>query len=303
MKRIIITTTFRDFKGNINDKMQMQFLKSLERQTYQNYVLVVTLFGEKNVEEIVRRVLGEKAVFLNSTIGDRYRYSLSKVILNGIDYGKENGADILIDCSGDIILQDNFLETVVNHYSELYSGISHPNIFWDINDDFRVIGKRIGECNRGIDIRFFDFKLIADKKIYRILRKYTFLDWGGFEHFLAAICIRYSNQKINIFGESKVVKFENNREAASESEQYINRAAARNHRVLREAAREMEINPGRIMDLYYIHLQYGDSRYIDSSLYMLGQELCEKIYLFKREIEYQKKRAKRKKGAQYSRKR
>lgn len=282
MKRIIITTTFRDFNGDVNDKMQMQFLRSLKRQTYRNYVLVVTLFGEKNVENVVRKVLGEKAVFVNSTVDDRYRYSPSKVVLNGIDYGKEKGADILIDCSGDIILQDNFLETVVNHYSELYSGISHPNIFWDVNDDFQVIGKRIGECNRGIDIRFFDFKLLADKRVYRILRRYTFLDWGGFEHFLAAICIRYSKQRINIFEESKVVKCENNREAANESEQYINKAAARNHKILKEAAHEMNISPFNIMDLYYIHLQYGDSRYIDSSLYMLWHTMWVKIYLFKR---------------------
>ena len=260
MKKIIITTTFRDFKGNVNDRMQIQFLRSLKRQTYQNYVLVVTLFGEKHVENTVKKILGKKAVFINSTIGEGHRFCLSKVILNGIEYGKEKGADILVDCSGDIILQDNFLDTVVNRYSKLYSGISHPNIFWDINDDFQVIRKRKGECNKGIDIRFFDFQLLADKKICRILKKYNFIDWGGFEIFLAAVCIKYSSQMINIFEESKVVKFENDREVSRETEQYLNKSAARNIRVLREAVREMEIDADNILDLYYIHMQYGNSR-------------------------------------------
>lgn len=141
MKNIIITTTFRDFKGNINDQMQIQFLKSLKKQTYQNYTLVVTLFHEKNVKKFVEKIIGEKVVFFNSIIDDKYRYSLSKVILNGITYGQENGADILIDCSGDIILQNNFLEIVNKNYSEMYSGISHPNIFFDINEDFKVLKK------------------------------------------------------------------------------------------------------------------------------------------------------------------
>lgn len=260
MKKIIITTTFRDFKGNINDKMQLQFLNSLTKQTYQNYVLVVTIFKEKNVERVVKKILGEKAVFYNSIIEDEYRYSLSKVLLNGIDYGKEIGADILIDCSGDIILQNNFLETVVNNYSELYSGISHPNIFFDVNENFEVIKKRLGQCNRGIDIRFFDFKLLVDKNVYKYLQRYTFLDWGGFEHFLTAICIKYSSKKINIFNESKVVKFENNRELSNETEQFINRSSQRNQRLLMDAARAMNIDTDKIMDLYYIHLQYQDTK-------------------------------------------
>jgi hypothetical protein len=261
MKKIIITTTFRDFNGNINDRMQMLFLRSLKRQTYQNYVLVVTLFREKNVERTVRKILGEKAVFCYSTIDNKYRYSLSKVLINGIDYGREKGADILVDCSGDIVLQNNFLEMVVNNYSGLYSGISHPNIFYDINDDFKVINRRIGECNRGIDIRFFDFNLMADKNVYRILKKYTLFDWGGFEHLLAAISMKYSKNMINIFNESKVIKFENNRELSEESEEFLNKSSQRNRKVIVDAVQAMKIDGSKIFDLYYIHLQYYDSRY------------------------------------------
>lgn len=283
MKKIIITTTFRDFNGNINDKMQIQFLKSLKRQTYQNYVLVVTLFREKNVEATVKKNLGEKAVFFYSKIDNKYRYSLSKVIINGIDYGKEKGADILVDCSGDIILQNNFLETVVNNYSRFYSGISHPNIFYDINDDFKVINKRVGECDRGIDIRFFDLNLMSDKSVYRILKKYTFWDWGRFEHFLAAICMKYSKRMINIFNESKVIKFENDREVGQESDECRKNAAQKNGRTLTEAAQELKVDTGRLFDLYYIHLQYSAPKY-SSRIYIFRKEFYRKILYFRRRM-------------------
>lgn len=44
MKKIVLTTTFRSFEGNKNDRLQQMFLKSLSRQTYQNFILVVTIF-------------------------------------------------------------------------------------------------------------------------------------------------------------------------------------------------------------------------------------------------------------------
>ncbi|MEY8322740.1 hypothetical protein AALB47_02340 [Lachnospiraceae bacterium 54-11] len=279
MKKIIITTTFRDFNGNINDKMQIQFLKSLKRQTYQNYVLVVTLFREKNVEATVKKILGEKAVFVCSTISSKYRYSPTKVIMSGIDYGKEAGADILIDCSADIILQNNFLQTVVNYYSSMYCGISHPNIFYGINNKFEIVDKRVGECNRGIDIRFFDFSLIANKNVCRILKKYTLFDWGGIEHLLAVICMKYSKRMINIFDESKVIKFENDREASKESKEYITRSSQKNSKVLLDVAQAMKIDESKLFDLYYIHLQYSEPRYV-SAIYILRKELWRKVMYF-----------------------
>ena len=104
MKKVVITSTFRSFEGNVNDKMQELFLRSLKKQTYQNFVLVVTIFRERNVEQSVKSILGDKAVFVYSEIAEEYRYSLSKVVLNGIDYGTNNDCSILVDCSGDIIL-------------------------------------------------------------------------------------------------------------------------------------------------------------------------------------------------------
>ena len=53
MAQIIISTTFREFKEDENSKMQVAFLRSLQKQTMKNFVLVVTIFNEKNVESKV----------------------------------------------------------------------------------------------------------------------------------------------------------------------------------------------------------------------------------------------------------
>ncbi len=274
-KKIIITTTFRDFQGNVNDKMQMEFLKSLKRQTYQNYILVVTIFKETEVEKTVKGLLDKKTVFYHTILDEKYRYSLSKVLLNGIHYGKEYGADILVDCSGDIVLQKNFLETVVRYYSKSYAGISHPNIFCEVNDSFDILTKRVGRRNRGIDIRFFDFSLISAPTTCKMLYRYVFYDWGCFEHFLAAIAMKYSKQMINVFDDSKVIKFENDREASNESKRYLKKSHRRNSQVLIDAARRMSIDRDKIFDLYYIHSKYRKPSYYSSRIYTFQKNITE----------------------------
>jgi hypothetical protein len=254
MKKIIITTTFRDFKGNINDKMQLKFLYSLKNQTYQNYILVVTTFGEKRVESVLHKVMGEKVVIYESGKKADYRYSPVEVILNGIDYGKTNKADILLDCSGDIILQNNFLEVVENHYNSYFSGVCHPNIFYEIDDGFHVVNKFIGSCNKGIDIRFFDYQLMLQCE--NILKKYRLYDWGGIELLLTGLCRNYAHEKINIFTETKVIKIENDRKAADENNDYIKKSVARNFQTLCRFAERMGISNTDLFDLYFIHNQY-----------------------------------------------
>ena len=134
MPRVVINTTFRDFTGDINDEMQVKFLKSLKRQTFQDYILVVTVFYEKRVETVVRSILGDRCTFVYDLCEGNYRFSLSKAFKNGIDFGMQNDADILLDCSSDVILQKNFLEIIVNRCHKLASGISHPNIFLEFTD-------------------------------------------------------------------------------------------------------------------------------------------------------------------------
>ena len=158
MPRVVVNTTFRDFTGDINDEMQIKFLKSLRRQTFQGYILVVSVFYEKRVETVVRSILGDRCTFIYDACEGNYRFSLSKTFKNGIDFGIQNGADILLDCSSDIILQKNFLEVIVNRCHNFSAGISHPNVFLELTDK----GEKkysYGKISFGIDTRFFRLDL------------------------------------------------------------------------------------------------------------------------------------------------
>lgn len=85
MVKIILCTTFRDFKGTENDEIQYRFLDGIRQQTYQNYQVVTTTFGEKKVKNIVDAYLKEKSIVKNIDIDPQYRFSLTDVVLNGIE--------------------------------------------------------------------------------------------------------------------------------------------------------------------------------------------------------------------------
>lgn len=254
MKKILITTTFRDFEeGNKNSEMQEDFLRSLISQTYQNFIVVVTLFGEKNVEKVVRNYLGDKAFFVEKKIPSEFRYSPTEVICSGIEMNSELYADVIMDCSGDIKLEDNFLECVERNVKTGYMGVSIPHIFVNESGEIVQSVEQEPDC---IDVRFFDAKILSNENVYFKFKNYTLYDWGGIEHFITAIGVKYAVAMVNIFDESKVIKMDNDRVAAGETDKYMKVGVARNHRKLRRLALRIRINPDDIVDMNWVCSQY-----------------------------------------------
>lgn len=211
MSQIIVSTTFRDFDNSSNDRMQINFLRSLKSQTFQDFILVVTVFNEKNVDKVVEEILGDKVVIIYDHGCGKYKFSLSRTFMNGVDYGLENHAEILIDCSSDIVLQENFLETVRKRTGMLTAGISHPNVFRKKMSS----GKTkyfYGRLNWGIDVRFYSLDLFQSIHVHNILNRFPSYDYGaGIEIVLCGIAVKYAVKRYNIFMESKVLKEENAR--------------------------------------------------------------------------------------------
>lgn len=254
MRKILITTTFREFEeGNKNSDMQADFLRSLIAQTYQDFVVVVTLFGEKNVEKVVREYLGDKVFFVEKKIPSEFRYSPTEVICSGIEMNSELFADVILDCSGDIKLEDNFLECVERNTKTGYMGVSAPHIF--INDYNEII-RNIEEEPDCIDVRFFDAGILCNEDVYLQFKNYPLYDWGGIEHFVTAIGVRYADAMINIFAESKAIKKDNDRVVANEPDTYMKVGVARNHRKLRRLALRIGINPNDIVDMNWVCSRY-----------------------------------------------
>jgi len=255
--RIIVATTFRDFKGTENDKLQREFLKSLSYQTYKNFEIVVTLFGEKNVKSEVEKFELD-SYFYNSMVFENYRYSLTKVILNAIRHVSSRYDNYLICWTTcDVIYDKTFFETIIKHYDDSYIGTSHPHIIFSSIGEFRNMSanRKVG-LSRGFDVIFFDKKFIENPKVKPSIEKYVFYDWGVFEHFLISLNELSNNVKmVNIYEESKIYKVENNRELTGESNQFLSNSHRRNSKVFINFLEEMNISK-EYFDLVYCHLKF-----------------------------------------------
>ena len=91
-RKIIFCTTFRDFTGSENDEIQLQFLKSIQDQSYKNFELCVTIFKEKNIEKVLKKF----SFKYNTTYSSIDIWlSFTDTLLNGVKY-LELGKNIFI---------------------------------------------------------------------------------------------------------------------------------------------------------------------------------------------------------------
>lgn len=231
--KIVLATTFRDFKGTENDRIQHLFLENLKWQTFQDFTLAVTTFGEKNVERVVKETLGGRAFVRAVTVPAEYRFSLTDVVLTGMEAAKALGEPCLIVwCTCDVMLKEDFFQTLVDHYRAGLSGIVHPNVTYQSVEDM-VVGKgELESLNNGIDLLFFDSSVLEAAR--REIETYRFFDWGVFEWFLALVAVRHAKERINLLGATKIGKIANNRKLTNESLLYFARCSKMNTEVLKK---------------------------------------------------------------------
>lgn len=75
---------------------------------------------------------------------------------------------------------------------------------------------------------------------------------------LFGISQQYSNEMINVYEGSRVVKVENDRDSANENNGYIQKSARRNRQVLEQLSHNIDYVD--LMDLFCIHAQYKMSK-------------------------------------------
>lgn len=253
--KIIFCTTFRDFKGSANDQIQYMFLDNLKSQTYQDFILVTTTFGEKNVKSVVDEYFRERSIVFNSEMPANHRFSLSDVVLSGIKVAEELQEDsIIVWCTCDILLEKNFCEKLVSSYQKKACGIVHPNIIYPSLDALNKKDGVIGQLHKGIDILFFDSSVLIEAK--QEIIDYRFYDWGVFEYFLVALSCAHSDALINLFSVSKVKKIVNDRVITKETADYFKKCLDQNFPVLEKYIKNRL--DGEINDYieYNAHLKY-----------------------------------------------
>lgn len=234
MVKIILCTTFREFRGNDNDKIQYLFIDGLKAQTYQDFKVVTTTFGEKKVKGVLDEAFGEKSVVRDVQLPEGYRFSLTDVILNAIDeYEKEGGDAIIVWTTCDILYKPNFFQTLVEAYKPGLAGIIHPNILYKTTEDaLNDVNRDVHYTGNGIDMIVCDARMLSEKAKSDIIN-YRFYDWGVFEYFMMGVMLNYASVRRNFYPETSLKKIVNDRELTNETKEYFRRCTAMNGPVLK----------------------------------------------------------------------
>ncbi len=229
--KIVVATTFRDFKGNDNDRIQYLFLENLRKQTFKDFILAVTTFGEKRVADVVKEQLGMRVVVKNVDSPGDFRFSLTDVILTGMDVAKQLKDEcVLVWCTCDVILKEDFLQKIVEFFKPGFAGIVHPNILYDTVEDMKCNRGTLESLNNGIDLLFFDIRVLETARL--AIEEYRFLGWGVFEWFLGLVALKYATLRVNLLGATNIGKIANNRKLTNESLQYFAKCSWYNKKIL-----------------------------------------------------------------------
>lgn len=195
-KKIVVSMTFRGFDGSPNDKIQRTFLKSVKNQTYSNYILAVTIFGEKGVPEALTES-GVPHVLHYAAPGNYKKFSLSYVLLNGIRVSKEyNEESILLWINADNILDPDYFQRLANVTGKKIAGISYPHVGYPSLD--AGLKKTFGRYGwYGLDSAFFGSD-VFDENFVEAVKKYPNNDYLYFESFLVALATVFCDTRINM---------------------------------------------------------------------------------------------------------
>lgn len=218
-KKILVACTLREFRDDIHYDTQIQFLESIKNQTYQNYLLVVTSFFEKNLEINLKKSGVKYKIFHTEMVGElkktNSKYSHWELLNNAISL-IEKDKSIIISTLSDVILEKNFFQTIVDNYKNNFSGTSWPQINYENLDQYKRgqkyninYGKKIkSELNDCLfktisDVYFFDGNLLLNEQNKNIWNKsiMTGIPGGILQTFW---CNFYNSNRINIYFKSKI---------------------------------------------------------------------------------------------------
>lgn len=134
MRQILISVTFREFNGDVNDKIQRVFLEGIRNQTYKNYKLIVTNFREK----LVKKTLEESGLpfEFHQSKQEGCWHSFTEVIANTLSY-LEKGKHIILWTNADNIFEPNFFEEIIKNFEPNSGGTSYPHLTYFSLEDFK----------------------------------------------------------------------------------------------------------------------------------------------------------------------
>ncbi|MCX6757178.1 MAG: hypothetical protein NTW35_03475 [Candidatus Nomurabacteria bacterium] len=225
----------------------------MKGQTYKNWKLIVTIFNEKKVRNVLNQLSIQNKLFYSEN--NSYKFSLSEVFENCIDSIEGVDKNILLWTTCDVVFDDNFLENIIKNYSSNFCGTSHPHTVYKTVHDLETKKELRQLPSEGIDTIFFDGNLFLDKRNRKIIKDYKFVNWGIFEHFLVALGKLLSPTMVNLWGVTNISKISNDRTLNNESMNFLMESWNNNFPVLSNFLSANKISKNYI-DLVYCHLQF-----------------------------------------------
>ena len=134
-RQILVCMTFREFEGGINDRIQRLALQSIKDQTYHNYKLIVTVYREKNVQNVLSEY-GFDYVIHKCRIEDDYTHSWTEVISNSFKYLQKD-QHIIYWSQADTVIEPDFFQEIINKIQPGGSGTSWPTLYHDTIESYQ----------------------------------------------------------------------------------------------------------------------------------------------------------------------
>ncbi len=251
--KILLACTFREFDGGENDAIQRIFLDSIKSQTFKELKLIVTIFSEKKVKDVVQSYgLSQKVV--KGNVDCERRYSQTQVLLNAISEAKKTlSVRYIAWTTVDIKLPSNFLEEIFGRdFTQNTCAIIHPA------NKKGFLEKRLSE---GFDFLLFDARTLIEAE--EDIKNYTIEGWGCIEHFLIAIATKYKMNLVNLYPQIKIIKMENDRVQGGQTPSWIFKSYWENRanldRYLKDNALSLRFN-----NLFYCHNLFSPRKTLPS---------------------------------------
>lgn len=238
-KNVYIFTTFREFnEGDVDTRIQLKFLESLENQKNKNFHFFPIIYNEKNVEKFVSNYkIKFTPIYSNKTkylLSQNNYWSLSDClkIISQVE-GIEN--KIILWTLADNLFDENFIEKIVSNFSLNYSGSVFPQLYFkSINDaknhniydpaNSKYI-KSIFQYNPNryiCDLFFCDGNLFNDNKLKVLIKDKNIFD-GVYPGFLLGLIATFGKKNINLYGETFVSTILNDRTKDSFKNNHFNK--------------------------------------------------------------------------------
>jgi hypothetical protein len=283
-RKIVVAATLREFKNDIHREAQVAFINSIKNQTYQNYLLIITCFFEKELDRELKELNVKYKIIQSKILPELYfsksKFSLWEVVNNAFPFIERDNT-IIVSTLSDIIFENNFFENLVINYSKGFSGTSWPQINYKNYKDYLYKKKYNISLAKNIkseledslyktisDVYFFDANLMLDNKnkfIWNKAKMHGIFD-GIVQIYL--FCF-YNNNRINIYFKSKIHNITNYENLKPKkviySNQYL-KLKEKNEELADELCKNL-----RIKKIYYNRVSSFKKLFLYSSFQIKGK--------------------------------